>query len=142
MESGEAARKAKYLEWQDNEWDLSWLVAFEDGAEDSDLRLFVRKPQISTGFVTRLFNYGSLYHVYSDDFIALIQSLEKNVLTEPEDTESWSNLGCLLFDAGETIRASHCFDTAVRYDRRDARLWHNAGEHLHLKHTFVALDES
>ena len=83
----------------------------------------VRKPQISTGFVTRLFNYGSLYHLFSDDSDSLQSSLERAVSEDSEDKESWSNLGCLLFNKGEYARAESCFERAVKIDRSDAHSW-------------------
>ena len=111
-------RQATYLEWHDKEWDVSSLVALEDCAPDLELRLFVRKPQISTGFVTRLFNYGSMYHLLSNDLAALQNSLERAVNEDPEDKESWSNLGCLLFQVvGSHATGTRCFDKAVRVDR-------------------------
>jgi uncharacterized protein HemY len=86
-----------------------------------------RLPQISTGFVTRLFNYGSLFHLFSDDSHALLASLERAVHEDPDDKESWGNLGCLLFHNGDHTRADACFDRAVKIDRSDATSWHNAG---------------
>jgi len=88
-----------------------------------DLRLMVRKPQLSTGFVTRLFNYGSLYHLFSDDSAALQRSLERAVNEDSDDKESWSNLGCLLFNKAEYARAEACFERAVKIDRSDAHSW-------------------
>ena len=118
MEATEPAREATYLEGHDKEWDICTLVAMEDGAGELDLRLFVRKPQISTGFVTRLFNYGSMYHLLSNDLVALQSSLERAVMEDPDDKESWSNLGCLLFQVvGHYAQAVRCLDRAVRVDR-------------------------
>jgi hypothetical protein len=38
-----------------------------------------------------------MYHLLSDDRVALQSSLERAVMEDPDDKESWSNLGCLLF---------------------------------------------
>jgi Flp pilus assembly protein TadD len=89
--------------------------------------------------VVRLFNYGSIYHLFADDRAKLTRSLERAVLEDKSDTESWSNLGCLLFNQGEHARASKCFDRALRLDRRDARLWHNAGVAAEKQAAIVAM---
>jgi Flp pilus assembly protein TadD len=54
-------------------------------------------------------------------------SLERAVNDDPEDKESWSNLGCLFFMMENVSRATRCFHQAISVDRNDARSWHNAG---------------
>jgi Flp pilus assembly protein TadD len=61
-------------------------------------------------------------------------SLERAVNDDPEDKESWSNLGCLFFmiqakdrKKQNVSRATRCFQQAISVDRNDARSWHNAG---------------
>ena len=81
------------------------------------MNLLCLEPQISTGFVSRLFNYGSMFHFLSNDLTSMRNTLERAVNEDPEDKESWSNLGCIYFQLLEKqALATRCFDRAIKAD--------------------------
>ncbi|EKX45124.1 hypothetical protein GUITHDRAFT_109169 [Guillardia theta CCMP2712] len=91
------------------------------------LRILATKPFICCGFIARLFNYGSLESLASDDLMGLKAKLQDAVVKDPYDKESWNNLGRVLHLFGDREGCLQCFEEAIRIDPKDPSLLHNAG---------------
>eukprot|EP00960_Hanusia_phi_P006559 187539-Hanusia_phi.AAC.5 len=91
------------------------------------LRALGTKPFICCGFVSRLFNYGSLESLANDDLVELKTKLQDAVVKDPYDKDSWNNLGRILHLNGESTMCLKCFDNAISIDPTDPSISHNAG---------------
>ncbi|MFT6039403.1 MAG: adenylate cyclase [Candidatus Azotimanducaceae bacterium] len=101
---------------------------FRQGLYYQAMESFLRVTQLTTANATAYNNLGAA-QFYAGDFEPAYESWRK-ASEYSTNSAAYSNMGTALYYAGRFKDALHQFETALKMDANDHRLWGNIGDNL------------